>query len=193
MRRLLVALVVGTLALMLAAPGASASAPPEDNIGDVTVPKGDIVTGTYTAHFTDLFLTGFKARVTTAQGSNPTTTPAWLNPSTGITVQLDLTNAHVGPDLSVLMHTVDEGGATFVADVTDLVAGEPVLCAATATFTAPNIYKAILPGDCLPGEPTSVRARFRMRWDTPPAGGTVSLDKSPNTGWGTLLQAPPPP
>jgi hypothetical protein len=192
MRRVAFGLVVGVLALVMALPGASASqGAPEDNIGDVAQPKGDIVTGTYTANFTDIFLTGFKARVTLRQGTDPETAGGWQMPSSGLTVQIDTTSSHVGPDISVLLRTVDEVGPEFVAEVTDLVANEPLFCSATATYTAPNIYKAILGSDCLPGEPTSVRARFRMRWDTPPSGGTVTLDKSPNTGWGSLLVAAP--
>jgi len=195
MRRVLVAALVGVLAVVLAAPGALASPPREDAIGDVSVPKGDIVTGTYTANFTDIFLTGFKARVTLRQGTSPETTGAWLLPATGLTVQLDTTNTHTGPDLSVRAHAIDEGGPIFVAEVTDLTTVPPsaVWCDATATFSAPNVYKVFLTAGCLPAEATSVRARFRMRWDTPPAGGPVSLDKSPNTGWGPTLVAPPAP
>lgn len=195
MRRVMIGLTVGALALALAAPGAAASPPREDAIGDVGQAKGDIVTGTYSANFTDIYLTGFKAKVTTRQGSDPLTTGAWLNPSTGLTVQLDTDSSHTGPDLSVLAHTVDEGGLIFVADVTDLTTtpAEPVLCTASATFTAPHTYKVQLGADCLPAEQVKVRARFRMRWDQPPAGGTVTLDRSPGVGWGSLLQAPPPP
>ncbi|MBL8777779.1 MAG: hypothetical protein JNK12_17690 [Acidimicrobiales bacterium] len=190
MRRVMIGLAVGALALALAAPGASAAPPREDAIGDVTQPKGDIVTGTYSANFTDIFLTGFKARVTLRQGTNPLTTGAWRTASTGVTVQLDTDPGHTGPERSVRLHTVLDGPA-FVADVTDLTTFVPtfVVCAATATFTAPNIYKVQLGADCLPGEQTQVRARFRMRWDTPPSGGVVSLDKSPDVGWGSLLQA----
>ncbi len=193
MRRAMIGLAVGALALALAAPGASAAPPREDAIGDVTVAKGDIVTGTYSANFTDIFLTGFKARVTLRQGTNPLTTGAWQNAATGLTVQLDTDPGHTGPERSVRLHTIDEGGPLFVADVTDttLTPSEPVLCTATATFTAPNIYKVQLGADCLPGEQTQVRARFRMRWDTPPSGGAVSLDKSPDVGWGSLLQPAP--
>ncbi len=195
MRRVMIGLAVGALALALAlaAPGAAAAPPREDAIGDVTVPKGDIVTGTYSANFTDIFLTGFKARVTMRQGSNPLTTAAWLLSQTGLTVQLDTTNTHTGPDLAVVADAVDDGGVSFVAEVTDLTTtpATPVPCAASATFTAPNIYKVNLPADCLPAEQTRVRARFRMFWDTPPAGGAVSLDKSPDVGWGSLLQAAP--
>ncbi len=193
MRRLIIGLAVGALTLALAAPGASAAAPREDAIGDVAVPKGDIVTGTYSANFTDIFLTGFKARVTLRQGTNPLTTPAWLLSQTGLTMQLDTTTGHTGPDLSVVADAVDEGGVSFVVEVTDLTTtpDTPVACAASATFTAPNIYKVILPADCLAAEQTRVRARFRMFWDTPPAGGPVSLDKSPDVGWGSLLQAAP--
>lgn len=192
MRRIVVAALVGVLAVVLAAPGASAAPPREDAVGDA-VPKGDIVIGTYTANFTDIFLTGFKARVTLRQGTNPATTGAWLLPDTGLTVQLDTTNTHVGPDLSVRAHAIDEGGAIFVAEVTDLttVPASAVWCDATATFTAPNVYKVFLTSGCLPVDATSVRARFRMRWDTPPAGGSVSLDASPNTGWGSTLQPAP--
>lgn len=192
MRRLAIGMAVGVLALALVAPGASAGAPPrEDGVGDVSQPKGDLVSATYTANFTDIFLTGLKTRVTLRQGTNPLTTGGWLMPSTGLTIQIDTTNTHVGPDASVVLHTVDDEGAAFVAEVTDLIADEPVVCSTTATFTAPNIYKASLGADCLPGEATSVRARFRMRWDAPPAGGTVTLDKSPDTGWGpTLVPAP---
>lgn len=195
MRRVVVATLVGILAVVLAAPGASAASPQEDAIGDVAVRKGDIVTGTYSANFTDIFLTGFKGRVTLRQGTNPVTTAAWLLPATGLTMQLDTTNTHVGPDLSVVARSIDEGGPAFVAEVTDLTTtpSTPVPCAATATFTAPNIYKVQLPADCFSGTETSVRARFRMRWDTPPAGGPVSLDKSPNAGWGSTLVAPPAP
>ena len=193
MRRVVVGALVGVLAVVLAAPGASAAPPREDAIGDVAVPKGDIVTGTYSANFTDIFLTGFKARVTLRQGTNPETTGAWLLPNTGLTVQLDTTNTHTGPDLSVRAHAIDEGGAIFVAGVTDLttVPASAVWCDATATFTAPNVYKVFLTSGCLPGETATVRARFRMRWDTPPAGGSVSLDNSPDTGWGSTLQAAP--
>ncbi|HMQ29017.1 MAG TPA: hypothetical protein PKA98_23715, partial [Acidimicrobiales bacterium] len=120
MRRIVVAAWVGVLAVVLAAPGASASPPREDAIGDVAVRKGDIVTGTYSANFTDIFLTGFKGRVTLRQGSNPLTTAAWSLPATGLTVQLDTTNTHAGPDYSVVAHTIDDGGPVFVAEVTDL-------------------------------------------------------------------------
>lgn len=193
MRRAMIGLVVGALALSLAAPGASASPPREDAIGDVAVPKGDILTGTYAANFTDIFLTGFKARVTLRRGSNPLTTGAWRNAATGLTVQLDTDPGHTGPERSVRLHTADEGGPVFVADVSDTTTtpAQPVLCTATATFTAPNIYKVQLGADCLPGDQTRVRARFRMRWDTPPAGGAVSLDKSPDVGWGSVLRPAP--
>jgi len=195
MRRLVIGMAVGALALTLVSPGASAapSAPPprEDAVGDVAQPKGDIVTGTYTASFIDIFLTRVKGRVTLRQGSNPLTAGGWLMPATGLTMQLDTTNTHTGPDLAVVLRAVDEGGVEFVADVTDLVANEPVFCSATASFTAPNVYKANLPADCLPGDVTSVRGRFRMRWDTPPAGGTVTLDNSPDSGWGSTLVAAP--
>lgn len=195
MRRIIVAALVGVLAVALSAPGAWAAPPREDVVGDVAVPKGDIVTGTYSANFTDIFLTGFKARVTLREGSNPVTTPAWLLPQTDLVVQLDTTNTHVGPDLAVIADAVDEGGVVLVADVYDTTTApiSPVPCAATATFTAPNIYKVRLPADCFSGTETSVRARFRMRWDRPPAGGPVSLDKSPDAGWGSNLAAPPPP
>lgn len=191
MRRVVVAVLVGALALVTAAPGASARPAPEDAIGDVAVPKGDIVTGTYSANFTDIFLTGFKGRVTLRQGTNPVTTGAWANPSTGLTVQLDTTPSHVGPDLSVVAHRVP--GPAFVAEVVDLTTEPslPLKCTASATFTAPNVYKVFLGADCFDGVSTSVRARFRMRWDTPPAGGTVSLDKSPDAGWGSLLSVAP--
>lgn len=195
MRRVVVATLVGVLAVALAAPGASAAPAPEDAIGDVTVPKGDIVTNTYSANFTDIFLTGFKGRVTLRRGTNPLTTGAWRNALTGLTVQLDTDPGHTGPERSVRLHIVDEEPATFVADVTDLTT-EPssfVVCAATATFTAPNIHKVQLAAGCLPADATQVRARFRMRWDTPPNGGPVSLDKSPNVGWGPTLVAPPAP
>ena len=192
MRRLAIGMAVGALALALAAPGASAATPPrEDGVGAVSQPKGDIVTSSYTANFTDIFLTGLKTRVTLRQGANPLTTGGWLLPSTGLTIQIDTTNTHVGPDLSVVLRAVDDEGVAFVAEVTDLLADEPVACSSSATFPAPDLYKASLGADCLPGEATSVRARFRMRWDSPPAGGTVTLDKSPNAGWGsTLVPAP---
>lgn len=195
MRRVMIGLVVGVLALVSAAPGASAAPPREDAVGDVSQAKGDIVAGTYSANFTDIFLTGFKAKVTLRQGTDPVVAPAWLNAETGLTVQLDTDPGHTGPERSVRLHTIDDGGNVFVGDVTDTTTtpASAVWCAATATFTAPNIYKVILSSDCLPLEQTQVRARFRMRWDQPPAGGTVTLDRSPESGWGSLLQAPPPP
>lgn len=189
MRRVVVAALVGVLAVVLAAPGASAAPPREDAIGDA-VPKGDIVTGTYSANFTDIFLTGFKGRVTLRQGTDPTTAAAWNSPQTRLVVQLDTVPAHAGPDVQVVARKV---GGVFTAEVTDLTSPPPgtVPCSATATFTAPNIYKVFVPADCLNVDITSVRARFRMFFDTPPAGGTVSVDKSPNTGWGSTLQAAP--
>lgn len=195
MRGAVISVAAGALALALLADGAVAGPPPEDAVGDVTVARGDLVTGTYSANITDIFVTGFKARATTRQGSNPLTTEAWQNPATGLVVQLDTDGGHTGPERSVRLHTVDEGGLLFVADVTDLTTtpAEPVLCTAAATFTAPNIYKVQLGADCLPPDQTRVRARFRLRWDAPPAGGTVHVDNSPDAGWGPLLQAPPVP
>lgn len=189
MRRVVVAALVGTLAVVLAAPGASARPAPEDAIGDA-VPKGDIVTGTYNANFTDIFLTGFKCRVTLRQGTNPATASAWTSASTRLVAQLDTTNTHAGPDLQV---TARRNGSNFLADVTDLttVPASAVWCSASASFTAPNTYKVVLPADCLASDRTSVRARFRMFFDTPPAGGNISVDRSPDTGWGpTLAPAP---
>lgn len=195
MRGAVISVAVGALALALLADGAVAGPPPEDAVGDVTVARGDIMTATYSANITDIFVTGFKSRVTTRQGSDPLTAAAWQNPATGLVVQLDTNSDHTGPERSVRLHTVDEGGLQFVADVTDLTTtpSEPVLCTAAATFTAPNIYKVQLGADCLPADQTRVRARFRMRWDAPPAGGTVHRDNSPDAGWGPLLQAPPVP
>ena len=189
MRRIVVAALVGALAVVLAAPGASAAPPREDAVGDA-VPKGDIVTGTYTANFTDIFLTGFKGRVTLRQGTDPTTAAAWNSPQTRLVAQLDTTNTHAGPDLQVTARNIE---GVFSAEVTDLTS-EPasqVWCDATASFTAPNVYKVNVSADCLQPDVTSVRARFRMFFDTPPAGGTISVDKSPNTGWGSTLAPPP--
>lgn len=189
MRRVVVAALVGVLAVVLAAPGASARPAPEDALGDAT-PKGDIVTGTYTANFTDIFLTGFKGRVTLRTGTDPATAAAWNSPQTRLVVQLDTTNTHAGPDVQVVAHKVE---GVFTAEVTDLQSAVPgpLTCGATATFTAPNVYKVFVPADCLDVDITSVRARFRMFFDTPPAGGTVSVDKSPDTGWGSSLHATP--
>lgn len=186
MRRIVVAALVGLVAVVLAAPGASAAPPREDTLGDA-VPKGDIVTGTYAANFTDIFLTGFKARVTLLSGTDPATASAWNSSATRLVVQLDTSAAHAGPDVQVVAHKVE---GVYTAEVTDLLSAVPgpLTCDASATFAAPNVYKVLVSADCLSPDITSVRARFRMFFDTPPTGGTISVDKSPDAGWGPRLQ-----
>ncbi|MCB1004838.1 MAG: hypothetical protein KDB35_11710 [Acidimicrobiales bacterium] len=198
LRRIGTGALAGVLAVALATPLAAA-APPEDAVGDVAPAKGDLVSATYQARFTDILLTGFKPRVTTRQGSNPLTSAGWRSPGAGLRILIDTDPGHTGPERSVLLHTVaaeaGEGAPVFVADVVDR-SGEvpaPVPCGAVPTFTPPNVYKVNLPAECLPVDAVSVRARFVMRWDPPPVGGPVSVDRSPDLGWGPTLVAPPAP
>lgn len=203
MRRWLTGLAVGALVLTAAAPGATAappgeSGPREDVIFDAINAKGDIVSATYTASFTDIFLTKVKVRVTTRVGTDPVTTGAWHGTNTAIRAFLDVTTDHPGADFVATMWAfpLGHGEFAFTTDVQDLTGAEPVLveCAATATFTAPNVYRANVPASCFsPLEPTRVRARVAMVWDPPPTGGTQGIDKSPDVGWGSTLVAPPPP
>lgn len=197
MRRRWLGLVVGALALVMVAPPASAGGAREDTAFDAIAAKGDVLASTYSANFTDIFLTNLKVRVTTRQGSNPVTSPAWHNTNTELRAFLDVTNTHAGPDFLVTLETPQvEPPFAFVAGVTSLlgVTPAPVECGATATFTAPNIYKANIPSTCwAPLDVIRVRERVALVWDPPPAGGTQGTDKAPDVGWGSFLQAPPPP
>lgn len=200
MRRWLIGLAVGAVALVALAPGATAtgeSGPREDAVFDAINAKGDIVSATYSANFTDIFLTKVKVRVTTRAGTDPVTTAAWHGTNTAIRTFLDVTTAHPGADFVATMRTspLGHGEFAFTTDVDDLTGADPVPveCAATATFAAPNIYRANVPASCFaPLGPIRVRARVAMIWD-PPTVGSQGIDKSPDVGWGSLLTAPPPP
>lgn len=198
MRRRWLGLAVGALALLVVSPTpASAGGDREDVAFDAIAAKGDVLASTYSANFTDIFLTHLKVRVTTRQGSNPVTSPAWHNTNTELRAFLDVTSTHGGPDFLVTLGTPQEGPPfTFVAEVTSLLGGTPapVECGATATITEPNIFKANIPSDCwAPLDVIRVRERVALVWDPPPAGGTQGTDKAPDVGWGPFLQAPPPP
>lgn len=198
-QRLFAGLACSVVAVILAAPMASASgaaANREDALGDALAGKGDVATSNFQVTFNEISHTiiGVNILVTTLRGSDPVTAPAWHNTNTAIRALLDVTATHVGPDFRVTLSAVGpDAPFEFRASVESLLSGEPVpvTCDATATFTAPNRYKGVLPALCF-GDTVSTRVRERveMTWDPPPVGGAQGTDRAPDHGWSPFIEAP---
>ena len=199
MRRLAVALVAVAVVTALA-PAAQADGPlvvrGTDPAGDAVSPRGDLREW---AFFFDSVKSRWNVKANVLNGENPVSAPSWHNTDTRIRVFWDTDELMAGAEFRTDIYAAGTTApfaleATTVSVATGLPAAPGCTTnaatgtGATVKYQLPGTYRVKVPETCLVDQ-ASVRIRYQMIFDPPPAGGG-STDRAPNAGWSPRLSTP---